>query len=257
MSRTWRERLVARAPAWLAEKVPREHTETDEAFHRRRRVVAVTSLAGAGLLGASLRSTPDSSRFYGLTAATAATWVVGGLASGLLHLGRTRYRDTLRRPVVTPALVGVGAFGVFYGCALVCRHVPFLDRAISRVLRYADRGSTAPVLATTLLNGAAEEVFFRGALYAAAGRDRPVVASTAVYVLATTATRNPSLVLASGVMGVLFGLQRRATGGIQAPLITHLTWSVLMLRFLPPLFRRPQEPDLSPPPPGAAPRRTT
>ena len=75
------------------------------------------------------------------------------------------------------------------------------------------------------------------ALYAATGRRHPVAASTAVYVLATTATRNPSLVLASGVMGALFGLQRRATGGIQAPLITHLTWSILMLRFLPPLFR--------------------
>jgi membrane protease YdiL (CAAX protease family) len=39
-------------------------------------------------------------------------------------------------------------------------------------------------------------------------------------------------------MGSLFGLQRRATGGLQAPAITHLTWSTLMLRFLPPLFRR-------------------
>jgi hypothetical protein len=48
---------------------------------------------------------------------------------------------------------------------------------------------------------------------------------------------------------VLFGLQRRATGGIQAPLITHLTWSVLMLRFLPPLFRHhglPDDPDRRP-----------
>ena len=31
---------------------------------------------------------------------------------------------------------------------------------------------------------------------------------------------------------------QRSTGGIQAPLLTHLTWSVLMLRFLPPLFRK-------------------
>jgi len=59
-----------------------------------------------------------------------------------------------------------------------------------------------------------------------------------VYMLATTATRNPALVLASGVMGALFGLQRRSSGGIQAPILTHLTWSTLMLRFLPPLFRR-------------------
>jgi CAAX protease family protein len=57
-------------------------------------------------------------------------------------------------------------------------------------------------------------------------------------VLATSATRNPALVLASVVMGSLFAAQRRSTGGIQAPLLTHLTWSALMLRFLPPLFKR-------------------
>ena len=39
-------------------------------------------------------------------------------------------------------------------------------------------------------------------------------------------------------MGALFGLQSKASGGVQAPALTHLTWSVLMLRFLPPLFRR-------------------
>jgi CAAX protease family protein len=65
-----------------------------------------------------------------------------------------------------------------------------------------------------------------------------VAVSTAVYTLATTATRNPALVLAGGVMGTLFGLQRRASGGIQAPIITHLTWATLMLRYIPPLFRR-------------------
>jgi len=68
---------------------------------------------------------------------------------------------------------------------------------------------------------------------------RPVAGYTAVYALATPTTRNPSLVLAAGVMGTLFGLQRRASGGLQAPLITHLTWSTLMVRYLPPLFRPP------------------
>ena len=68
--------------------------------------------------------------------------------------------------------------------------------------------------------------------------------ATVVYTVATTTTRNPALVLAAAVMGSLFGLQRRASGGIQAPTITHLTWSALMLRYLPPLFRRsPATPD--------------
>src|SRR4051794_23409659 len=60
-----------------------------------------------------------------------------------------------------------------------------LERAIGSVLRYADQGTTPLVLTTTLANGVAEEVFFRGSVYAAAGASRPVLASTAVYGLAT------------------------------------------------------------------------
>ncbi len=194
------------------------------------------------MLGASLSTRPDSTAFYALTGATALTWTVGGLAAGPLHLGRTSgWEGQAQRPVAGPILVGAGAFGAFYAAALVARRIPLLDRAISSVLRYADQGSGGLVLLTTLANGAAEEVFFRGALYAAAGPAprRAAVTTTAAYVLATTATRNPALVLASVVMGGLFALQRRATGGIQAPLLTHVTWSALMLRFLPPLFRRP------------------
>jgi hypothetical protein len=38
------------------------------------------------------------------------------------------------------------------------------------------------------------------------------------------------------MLGVLVGLERRATGGIQAPVITHVLWSVSMLFVLPALF---------------------
>ena len=233
-----RAEVVRRLPRWLVEKVPRDHREPDEAFRRRRRVVAGVSLAGAGLLGVSLSTRPDSTEFYLLTLGVAGTWVAGGFASGPLHLGWMQARDeTLRRPVLTPVLTGVAAFAGFYACALVAREVPLLERAISSVLSYADQGSTPLVLLTTLANGAAEEVFFRGALYAAIGEQHPVALSTAVYALATIATRNPALVLAATAMGTLLGAQRRASGGIQAPVLTHLTWSTLMLRYLPPLFR--------------------
>lgn len=241
MTRGRAGRLADTAARWLPRalvmKVPRDHRETDAAFQRRRRVTAAVAVTGAALLGVSLAQPPDSQRFYGLTLAVAGTWVAGGLASGPLHAGWTFGRGAvLRRPVVVPVLTGVGAFGAFYGTALVARRVPVLDRAITHVLRYAQQGSTRLVLTTALANGLGEEVFFRGALYAAAGADRPVLKSTAVYGLAATATRNPALVLASVVMGLLFGLQRRSTGGIQAPVLTHLTWSALMLRYLPPLF---------------------
>ena len=148
---------------------------------------------------------------------------------------------------MTPVLTGVGAFGVFYGAALVARRIPLLNRAITKVLRYAHQGSTPFVATTALVNGVAEEMFFRGALYAAVGGDRPVLTSTGVYALATAATRNPALVLASLAMGTLFGVQRRLTGGIQSPVLTHVTWSAMMLRFLPPLFaERPDVDDVQP-----------
>jgi membrane protease YdiL (CAAX protease family) len=230
-------RLLSRAPSWLVDEVPRDHRESDAAFRRRRRVTAGVSVVGAGLLGVSLSQKPDSRSFYALTLGVAGTWVAGGLASGPLHLGWVQTPwATLRRPLLTPVLAGTGAFGLFYGAALVARRIPPLDAAVARVLRYARQGTPGLVLTTTLANGIAEEVFFRGALYAAVGTEAPVVRSSAVYTLATVATRNPALVLASVPMGLLFALQRRASGGIQAPVISHVTWSVLMLRFLPPLF---------------------
>lgn len=226
----------------LLEPVPRDHREPDQVWRRRRKIVAGTVVAGAGLLERSLAAETDSRQFYGLTFAVAGTWLAGGLGSGPLHLGRELTpTGALKRPVATPLALGAAAFGAFYGCALVARQIPVLERAISSVLDFADEGSTPLVLLTTLANGAAEEVFFRGALYAAVGEGHPVALSTAAYTATTLATKNPALVLAAGVMGTLFGLQRRASGGIQAPLLTHVAWSALMLQFLPPLFRRPAD----------------
>jgi uncharacterized protein len=230
---------VRRAAGPLLRSVPRDHWESDAAFRHRRRVTGATAVTGASLLGVSLSTPPGSPRFYWLTLGVAGTWVVGGLASGPLHLGRMfGPGEQLRRPVLTPVVSGVGAFGAFYAAALVARRIPVLERAIGSVLRYADQGTTPLVLTTTLANGVAEEVFFRGSVYAAAGATRPALASTAVYGLATTATRNPALVLASLPMGLLFAQQRRITGGIQASMLTHVVWSALMLRYLPPLFAR-------------------
>ena len=240
MTRRWRD--AGRAlPLWLEGKVPGDCGESDPALTHRRRVVAGASMVGAGLLGASLSSEPDSPRFYLFSLGVAGTWLVGGLRSGPLHLGRARTRgDTLGRPVITPVLIGAAAFGAFYGAALVARRVPLLGEAIASVLCYATRGSGPLVLTTALVNGVAEEVFFRGAVYAAVGGRHAVPVSTGVYVATTAATRNPALVLASAVMGTLFAAQRRASGGIQAPILTHLTWSALVLRYLPQLFvRRP------------------
>lgn len=231
-------RVLGAMPKPFHLQEPQVPEETRSVRRKRRAIVAGVGIAGATLLGLSLSTEPGSKRFYWLTGALAATWTAGAVASGPLHLGWIKGRDdNLRRPLVTPVATGVLAFGAFYGAALVAREIPVLNRAIGDVLRYADQGSMPLIILTTSINGMAEELFFRGAFYTAAA-ERPILISTAAYTVATAASRNPALTVAGGVMGALFGMQRRASGGIQAPLLTHVTWAMLMLRFLPPLFQR-------------------
>jgi membrane protease YdiL (CAAX protease family) len=111
--------------------------------------------------------------------------------------------------------------------------VPLLSGSITRVLARADAGPQALVLLIALVNGIGEEVFFRGALYATFRTDHAAWLTTAIYCGVTIATLNLALVAAGLVMGTIFGLERRATGGVAAPVLTHLSWSTLMLLLLP------------------------
>lgn len=220
----------------LVDKVPRDHREPDSAFRRRRLVVTVVLAAGALMLGLSLSVRPADPAFYPLTAGLAAVWLIGGLGSGPLHLGRISFRGQLRRPVLTPVVIGLAAAAVFVLGALVVREIEPLRALTEDVLAHARYGSLPLVAAVTLLNGVAEETFFRGALFAALGERHPVLASTAIYAAVTVATGNVMLVFAAATLGVVLGLQRRASGGILAPMLTHVTWSLVMLLALPPLF---------------------
>jgi membrane protease YdiL (CAAX protease family) len=196
-----------------------------------------TAALGTALLRRSLSTKAGSRDFYALTLGTAGAWFAGGCAIGPVPLASEQARrNAARELLLGPVAVGTGMFGLFYLAALGAGRIPQMNNALTSVLRYADEGSTPLVLSTTLANAIAEEVFFRGAVYAAADADRAVAVSTAGYVLSTSATRNPALVVASAVMGTVFALQRRRTGGVLAPTVTHMTWAALMLRFLPPLF---------------------
>ena len=44
------------------------------------------------------------------------------------------------------------------------------------------------------------------------------------------------LAFAAVLLGTVVGLQRRASGGILAPILTHCTWSLAMLFVLPIVF---------------------
>ncbi len=232
-----RAKLRAKLPMSLSYKVPIRHDETPEVRRKRRRVVIGTSVVGASLLGAGLNTRPGSNAFYGTTLAVAGIYTAGGFVSGPLHLGWIQLQDrSMRRPIITPVATGVAAFGVFYVGGHLVKLVPPLGRAVASVTQFADEGDERLVTLTTLANGVAEEIFFRGAVYAALENHQPVLSSTAVYMVATAPTRNPVLVFAAGLMGALWGAQRRASNGLQAPVLTHLTWSSLMLRYLPPVF---------------------
>lgn len=233
---TWQQRLERAVAPALIDKVPRDHAQPDSEFRRRRIVVAITLVAGATLLGFSLAVHPGDPLFYVLTLAVAATWLLGGFLSGPLHLGYLPFRGTLRRPVVTPLVIGLVASGIFVLGALVVREIGPLRDYVDNVLAHARQGSLPLITLVTLVSGASEEVFFRGALFAAIGRRHPVLISTAIYALATVATANPMLVFAALTLGTVLGLQRRASGGILASMITHVTWSAVMLFTLPALL---------------------
>lgn len=194
----------------------------------RRAVVLLGFLvAGTVLLGVSFRIEPGSPWFYPSALALAAVWVGGAFASGPVPLGD--------RGLLLPVAVGALLAGVFVLGALIVRELPVLNDQIAAVTAYADRGSGPLVMLATLLTGAGEELFFRGAVYARLPR-HPILGTTAVYGVVTVATGNVALVAAAVVLGLVVAVVRRWSGGVLAPAITHVTWSLVMLLALPQLF---------------------
>lgn len=220
----------------FVDRVHRDHRQSDAEFRRRRIVVAITLIVGATLLGLSFATQQGEPAFYSLTIGLAATWVIGSLVSGPLHLGHIEFRGVLRRPIIAPIAVGLLLTGLFVVGALVFRRVPFLTGLTEDVIGYARYGILPVVVIITIMNGIAEELFFRGALFAGIGVRHPVTISTVLYTLATVGSGNPVLVFAAALLGAVVGLERRASGGVLGPILTHITWSMAMLFLLPMIF---------------------
>lgn len=132
-----------------------------------------------------------------------------------------------------PIVAGALLFGAFLVAKLIADQIPLLAGSVNRVLSRADTGPRALVLAVALINGVGEELFFRGALYSVFPRKYAVVATTIMYCLVTVATLNVALVAAAAVVGAVFVAERRVSGGVLAPLLTHVTWSTLVILLLP------------------------
>lgn len=212
-----------------------EPPATPGGLRRRRVVVALTLVIGALTLGFALRIEPGDPAFYGATVALALIWGIGAVASGPLRLGRSLTRSGRRdgRSVVQSFALAALLLGVFLLGALIVAQVPWLRENVQALLDHARFGVLPLVLAITALNGIAEEIFFRGALFAAVPPRRAVAVTAVLYALTTVGSGVPLLVLAAVVIGVITGLQRQVTGGVLGPIITHVTWSSGMLLLLP------------------------
>ena len=200
--------------------------------------LGTAGLGAAALLRSSFAARVGSARFYLLTAGLAGTWTCGALGGRPIpwrgDVRRSGRAGEARALIIVPVVTGAATFAAFYGAARVVRRHRALRRAISSVLCYADAGATPLVVLIASGSAVAEELFFRGALWSG---PRPLRATTVAYAASTAATGNPALVLAGLITSVIFGWQRDTTGGVLAPAVTHVTWSLLMLRYLPPLFR--------------------
>ncbi|BDB44487.1 MULTISPECIES: CPBP family intramembrane glutamic endopeptidase [Mycobacterium] len=212
------------------------HHEPPALILRRRVVVAVTLVLGAVTLGFTLRTSPGETSFYWLTLLLAVVWAGGAWLSGPLHLGGICWRGRNQRPVITGTSIGLLLGGAFLLGGLIAREIPPVSDLITRVLLLSHQGSFLLVVLITVINGVAEEMFFRGALFTALGRRYPLVISTVLYVFATLASGNPMLGFAAIILGAVCALERRATGGVLAPMLTHFFWGLIMVLALPPLF---------------------
>lgn len=200
----------------------------DSSLPRRRAVVAATAVVGVAVLAWGLRAPANSARFWVGTFTLAAVWLIGGRASGPIPLGD-------RRPL-PPLAGGVGLVALFVAGAFIVREIPWLSDEIGRVVGLTRGSNRAGLVATTVVNGVAEEVYFRGALFAALPARWRVAGVIVAYTAATMATGNVMLGFAAALVGALVTVVRTRTGGIAAPVVIHLVWSLAMLVILPQMF---------------------
>jgi membrane protease YdiL (CAAX protease family) len=220
----------------ILSKVSPPYHESRAVVQRRRVVVAVVVLLGAAVLAAMHSKLTGDAAFYWLSLVLAVVWTVGAVAAGPLHLGAVRFRGRNERPVFTGTGVGLVLGGVFLLAGMAVQQIPMLADQVIAILDYTTQVSWRLVVLIAIVNAIAEEMFFRGALFSAFGRRYPLVFSTLLYIAAMMAAGNLMIGVAALVLGTVCAIERRATGGVLAPVLTHLVWGLMMVLALPSIF---------------------
>lgn len=207
-------------------------TQPETGVDRRGAVICTTVMLGMSVTAWALRIEPGNPLFYWGTLAMAAVWLGGAGVARSLGPSLLGPREGVSRAVRQGLALGGLLLGLFVVGAFVIAGIPVLARPVEGLLAHAEAGVLPLVVLVTAVNGLAEEVFFRGALFEVIRR-HVVLVTTAIYAAVTVVGGVPLLVLAGLLLGLATGQQRRVTGGIVAPVITHLVWSLGMLLLLP------------------------
>jgi membrane protease YdiL (CAAX protease family) len=193
---------------------------------QRNGLVLAATLVVAAVLTRKAYTVP-SDRVPPLAFAVAGVLVAGTLLSGGPPVAHRRGKHPVVRPVLTALLLFV-AFAVL---AEVARLVPPVHHAVNTALAHADRHDLWALVLSTAAAGVAEELFYRGALFERL--PLPVVTTAAAHMLTTLPALNVALTGAAGLLGLVLGLSRRASGGWWAPAVTHVAWALMMIAWLP------------------------
>ena len=136
----------------------------------RRSVIAAVLVVGAVVLSIDLRLPQGSTEFLVLGVALALVWSTPTLLFGP---SGGRGRSGPWGDLALGALGGGVMYGVFVAGQAIGEHISWLDGPIRHILDKADAGPSVLITLVAMVNGVAEELFFRGSLTDALDPRRP------------------------------------------------------------------------------------
>ncbi len=169
-------------------------------------------------------------RFWARAAGAGIVIAIYAVAAGPAAIGRLFTHGDPAIEAVIGVASGLALYGLFWlGEQLLVVIVPGLASEVQDL--YAVRGATHPAVMVLVLAAAAsgEELFFRGLLQQRAG----FVAAVVVYGAVHLWERKVILVLSALVAGAWWGALLGLTGGLVAPVASHLTWCLLIIVWRP------------------------
>jgi membrane protease YdiL (CAAX protease family) len=195
---------------------------------RRVRVVAALSLV-FWLLGAGAATR------VGFWLALGTTAVILGLVALATEPSLLGFRGRVR-----PRFVLLGLASGALMAALAWRLYPWLGSGVPWIaadtsVLYLSFAAVTPAQAALFLPAIVlgEELFWRGLLHhaflARLSAGAAVLLGAAVYTAGNAPTGSPVLMMTAFACGLVWSGLRVATGGLVAPLLSHLTWNALVL----------------------------